>query len=176
MRTETIEIVDRGRGPQLSNSRITVLDLVRYFHKANAYEEITRWIPTLTHEEIAAVQRYYLDHKEEFDERNTRAQERREEQIRLQRLRFPELSGTKEEQIARLRHIWKNVNRRRTVPGILADNNVIGQVAYLVRLMQTDGWGDFWNGLGLVLVRFDDVGLSAESTDLKSGNVVRPTN
>jgi uncharacterized protein (DUF433 family) len=103
MKTETIEIVDRGRGPQLSTSRITVLDLVRYFQKENAYAEITRWIPTLTHVEIAAVQRYYLDHKEEFDERERRAQERREEQIRLQRLRFPELSGTKEEQMARLR-------------------------------------------------------------------------
>jgi hypothetical protein len=53
------------------------------------------------------------------------------------------------------------------VRGILADNNVIGQVAYLVRLMQTDGWGDFWNSLGLALVRFADVGLSAESTDLE---------
>jgi hypothetical protein len=53
------------------------------------------------------------------------------------------------------------------VRGILADNNVIGQVAYLVRLMQAEGWADFWNGLGLTLVRFDDVGLSATSTDLE---------
>jgi uncharacterized protein (DUF433 family) len=103
MKTETIEIVDRGRGPQLSTSRITVLDLVRYFQRDNAYTEITRWIPTLTHEEIATIERYYLDHKEEFDEKERRAQERREEQIRQQRLKFPELTGTKEEQMARLR-------------------------------------------------------------------------
>ncbi len=30
---KTIEIVDRGRGPQLSTSRITVQDLVPYFQR-----------------------------------------------------------------------------------------------------------------------------------------------
>jgi len=43
------------------------------------------------------------------------------------------------------------------VKGILADNNVIGQVAYLVQLMQAKPWGEFWKELGLVLRRFDDV-------------------
>jgi hypothetical protein len=43
MKTEKIEIIDRGRGPQLSTSRITVLDLIPYFHdgasrRANAIE------------------------------------------------------------------------------------------------------------------------------------------
>ncbi len=103
MKTETVEIVDRGRGPQLSTCRITVLDLVRYFQKGGSYDEIARWIPTLTHEEVAAVERFYLDHKKEFDEKDHRANQRRAEQIRLQRLAFPELSGTTEEQKARLR-------------------------------------------------------------------------
>ena len=69
MKTETIEIVDRGRGAQLSTCRITVLDLVPYFQEGNAYDEIRRWIPTLTREETAAVERFYLGHKEEFDEK-----------------------------------------------------------------------------------------------------------
>jgi predicted nuclease of predicted toxin-antitoxin system len=51
------------------------------------------------------------------------------------------------------------------VKGILADNNVIGQVAYLVQLMQAEPWGDFWKELGLVLRRFDDVGLAPNATD-----------
>jgi hypothetical protein len=103
MKTETIEIVDIGRGPQLSTCRITVLDLVRYFQKANPYNDINRWIPTLTHDEIAVVERYYLDHKEKLDEKDRRAKQIRAEQIRLQRLTFPELTGTSEEQKARLR-------------------------------------------------------------------------
>jgi uncharacterized protein (DUF433 family) len=100
-----ITIVDQGRGPQLSTCRITVLDLVPYFQKGSSAEEIMRWIPTLSHEEIALVQRFYLDHKVEFDDNDRRARERREEQIRLQRLRFPEPNGTREEHLARLQNL-----------------------------------------------------------------------
>ncbi len=38
--------------------------------------------------------------------------------------------------------------------GILADKNVIGQVAYLARLMQAEPWGAFWQDLGLTLRNF----------------------
>ena len=103
MKTATIEIIDHGRGPQLSTCRITVLDLVPYFQKGRTYEEIIRWIPTLTCEEILAVEGFYRDRQEEFDELDRRARARREEQIRLQRLKFPELNGTDEERMARLR-------------------------------------------------------------------------
>src|SRR5947207_5699493 len=96
MKTEAIEIVDNGRGPQLSTSRITVLDLVPYFQKGTAYDEVIRWIPSLTREEIALVEKYYREHQEEFDEKDRQARQHREEQIRLQRLRFPELNGTGE--------------------------------------------------------------------------------
>jgi predicted nuclease of predicted toxin-antitoxin system len=53
------------------------------------------------------------------------------------------------------------------VKGILADNNVIGQVAYLAQLMQSHGWEIFWQDLGLSLVRFQDVGLTAAATDVE---------
>jgi len=100
--TTQITIIDRGRGHQLSTCRITVLDLVRYFQRGCSYEEINRWIPILSHEEIAIAERFYRDHKDEFDEKNRRAQERREEQLRQQRLRFPEMNGSREERLARL--------------------------------------------------------------------------
>ena len=57
MKTETVEIVDHGRGPQLSSSRITVLDLVHYFQRGASHDEITRWIPTLSHQEITLIER-----------------------------------------------------------------------------------------------------------------------
>jgi uncharacterized protein (DUF433 family) len=63
-----IQIVDRGRGLQLSTSRVTVQDLVPYFQEGCCYDEIVRWIPTLSHEEIAIVERYYQEHKDELDE------------------------------------------------------------------------------------------------------------
>lgn len=53
------------------------------------------------------------------------------------------------------------------VKGILADNNVIGQVAHLVQLMQAEPWGDYWKDLGLVLRNFKDVGLDPTATDVE---------
>ena len=105
MKTETIEIVDRGRGPQLSTCRITVLDLVPYFQKGKSCAEIIHWIPTLTADEIAAVERFYRGPQAEFDEKDRAARERRAEQIRLQRLKFPESNETPEETKARLRRL-----------------------------------------------------------------------
>src|SRR5947209_18059899 len=100
-----IQIVDRGRGLQLSTSRITVQDLVPYFQEGCSYDEIIRWIPTLTHEEIALVDHYYQGHKQELDEEDRQIRERREERIRVHRLRFPEFKGTSEEHRARLEQL-----------------------------------------------------------------------
>src|SRR5437762_6817420 len=62
-----IQLVDRGRGLQLSTSRITVQDLVPYFQEGCSHQEIIRWIPSLTVQEIAVVERYYRDHQQELD-------------------------------------------------------------------------------------------------------------
>lgn len=101
--TNPIEIVDRGRGLQLSTSRITVQDLVPYFQDNCSDEEIMRWIPILTPEEIAVVRRYYADNREVLDEQDRRIRARTEEAVRLQRQRFPEPEGTPQERLARLR-------------------------------------------------------------------------
>jgi len=100
-----IQIVDRGRGLQLSTSRITVQDLVPYFRRGCSYDEIIRWIPTLSHEEIAVVERYYQEHKDALDEEDRRIRARIEERIRLQHLRFPPPKGNKQERMRRLREL-----------------------------------------------------------------------
>jgi hypothetical protein len=51
------------------------------------------------------------------------------------------------------------------VRGILADNDVVGQVDYLVALMQAEPWREFWDDLALALFHFEDFGLSATATD-----------
>jgi uncharacterized protein (DUF433 family) len=66
--TSAIRIVDRGRGLQLSTSRITVQDLVPYFQRSASHEEIRSLIPILTSEEIAVVERYYQEHREVLDQ------------------------------------------------------------------------------------------------------------
>ncbi len=55
--------------------------------------------------------------------------------------------------------------------GLVADINVQGQVAYLAQRMQADTWADFWQELELVLYRFEDLGLTASSTDADIWNV-----
>jgi uncharacterized protein (DUF433 family) len=65
-----IQIIDQGRGLQLSTSRVTVQDLVPYFQEGCSFEEIIRWIPTLSCEEIAVVEQYYREHQEALDEQD----------------------------------------------------------------------------------------------------------
>ncbi len=103
-----LTLVDRGRGLQLSNSRITVHDLVPYFQDGCSYDEIIRWVPSLTHEEIRIVECYYRQHKDELDEYEGRVQAYRAEQIRLQRLRFPEREGSRQERLAQLRQLLRH--------------------------------------------------------------------
>ena len=43
-----ITLINRGRGLPLSTSRITVHDLVPYFQAGCSYDEIIRWIPSLS--------------------------------------------------------------------------------------------------------------------------------
>src|SRR5262249_1206351 len=63
-----ITLVNRGRGLQLSTHRARVQDLVPFFQEGSSYEEILRWIPTLTREASAAVEQYYREHKQELDD------------------------------------------------------------------------------------------------------------
>lgn len=73
---KTIEIVDRGRGLQLSTHRVTVQDLVPYFQDGSSHDEILRWIPSLSREEIQVVETYYRAHQAECDEQDRRIRER----------------------------------------------------------------------------------------------------
>ena len=75
MNTE-ITIVNRGRGMQLSTSRITVQDLVPYFQSGSSYAEIMEAMPTLSVAEIQVVERYIDEHREEVMEIDRQIRER----------------------------------------------------------------------------------------------------
>jgi uncharacterized protein (DUF433 family) len=61
---EPVTIVDRGRGPQLSNRRITVQHLLSMFKEEASDAEILRWY-VLTKAELDLLRQYYHDHTEE---------------------------------------------------------------------------------------------------------------
>jgi hypothetical protein len=65
VKSDTLQIVDHGRGPQLSTCRITAQDLLPYYREGAPNDEIRRWIPTLTDNEIALLRDYIRDHFEE---------------------------------------------------------------------------------------------------------------
>jgi len=53
-----------------------VQDLVPYFQEGHSYDEIIRWIPTLSPDEIAVVESYYREHKDELDKQDRLIRER----------------------------------------------------------------------------------------------------
>ena len=95
--TKTIEIVDRGRGPQLSTSRITVQDLVPALQRNCTPEEIIELIPVLTVAEIQVIQQYIRDHYDEVMEQDRRIRERE-----ANRVTPPEIQKLREEGHARV--------------------------------------------------------------------------
>lgn len=51
------------------------------------------------------------------------------------------------------------------VKGVLADVNIEAHVDYLMARTQAAPWSDLWQGLGLVYVRFADLGLQRDAPD-----------
>jgi uncharacterized protein (DUF433 family) len=71
-----IQIVDHGRGPQLSTSRITVQDIVPMLQRNCTPEEIMELIPVLKFEELQVIQQYVRDHYDAVMEQDRRIRER----------------------------------------------------------------------------------------------------
>jgi uncharacterized protein (DUF433 family) len=86
-----IQIVDRGRGPQLSTCRITVQDLVPYLQQNCTSEEIIEIMPILTKEEIQTIQQYVCDNYDAVMEQDRRIRERN-----AQRTTPPEIQEIRE--------------------------------------------------------------------------------
>lgn len=72
---EPISIVDCGRGPQLSTSRITVLDVFYYMNRGYDADAIRRAMPSLRREELAVIAAYADAHRDELVEADRRAED-----------------------------------------------------------------------------------------------------
>lgn len=108
MKTETIRIVDHGRGPQLSTSRITVLDVFYYLYRRYEYNDIHQIMPSLSREEFETVRQYVEEHYEELVERDRQAEEFVRAGVEAQRARGGIFAATNEcltteERVARLK-------------------------------------------------------------------------
>src|SRR5690349_1224896 len=107
MKTD-IQIVDRGRGPQLSTSRLTVLDVFYYLHRGYDFDFIHRAMPKLSREEFDVVVTYVAEHRDELVERDRHAEEFIQHGVATQHARTGIFAAndetlTTEERVARLR-------------------------------------------------------------------------
>jgi uncharacterized protein (DUF433 family) len=110
MKTATIEIVDRGRGPQLSTTRITVADVFYWLHRGYGEDEILEILPALTRQELDVVLEYVKIHRDELAEEDRQMDELIEQRMAQQHARGGIFAAadenlTVEQRVARLREI-----------------------------------------------------------------------
>lgn len=104
--TEPVTIVDRGRGPQLSNRRLTVQDMLPFFRKEYSDEEILKWHPQIGQCELDLLRQYYVDHREEVLELERQIAAYHEELRKLYPPTPSRFDGmSREEKIAAMREI-----------------------------------------------------------------------
>lgn len=121
MNVETVQIVDRGRGPQLSNSRITVLDVFYYLHRGYGFDVVRHVMPSLTRDEFDLIAQYVNEHREVLVHQDRKAEEFISRGIEAQRARcgvFAEADEnlTTEQRVERLRGIMKRRMARSSFP------------------------------------------------------------
>jgi uncharacterized protein (DUF433 family) len=75
VKTQTVRIVDLGRGPQIEGHRLTVMDVFYYLHRGYDFDFIHRAMPSLLREEFDAVVEYVSRHHDELVEKDRRADE-----------------------------------------------------------------------------------------------------
>ncbi len=83
----TVTIVNRGRGPQLSTTRITVMDVFYWVHRGYGVDEIRDIMPMLSQEEIDAVMDYINANRDELAERDRCVEEIQTKRIAEQHAR-----------------------------------------------------------------------------------------
>jgi phenylpropionate dioxygenase-like ring-hydroxylating dioxygenase large terminal subunit len=113
VKTQTVRIIDLGRGPQLEGHRLTVLDVFYYLHRGYDFDFIHRALPSLTRAEFDAIVAYVNDHHAELAEQDRRVEERIQQGIAEQKARglYPALeeSISVEDRVAQLK---EKVRRR----------------------------------------------------------------
>ncbi len=69
------QIIDRGRGPELADIRITVFDVIPYLEEGWSPSSIAYWLG-ITVDQVKALIRYIEEHREEVMAENRKIVER----------------------------------------------------------------------------------------------------
>ena len=86
MQTKPVRIVDYGRGPQIEDHRITVMDVFYWLHRGYDFDFIhDQVMPSLRREEFDAVADYVKEHHDQLVEWDREADERTRRAIEEQK-------------------------------------------------------------------------------------------
>jgi uncharacterized protein (DUF433 family) len=105
-----IEIINRGRGPELAGMRITVFDLIPYLRAGHSPTYIAA-ILGLSTPEVLALMQYIEEHKEEVMAENQKIEER------IARGNPPEIEALREQSHAKLLAYREELRRKKAQEG-----------------------------------------------------------
>jgi uncharacterized protein (DUF433 family) len=114
MKTDTVQIVDLGRGPQIKGHRLTVMDVFYYLHRGYDFDFIQKAMPSLTREQFDAVVQYVNEHRAELEEKDRRVEEFHRRGMEAQHARGG-IFATSEENLSteeRLTRLRKKMNQK----------------------------------------------------------------
>ncbi len=103
---EPVQIIDRGRGPELARIRITVFDIIPYQRAGLSANYIAACLSLSTREVVALIQ-YIDDHKEEVMASNQKIEER------IARGNPPEIEAMRAESRAKLLALREELRRKK---------------------------------------------------------------
>jgi uncharacterized protein (DUF433 family) len=105
-----IEIINRGRGPELAGIRITVYDIIPYLQAGHGPMYIAA-VLGLSTDEVKALMQYLEEHKEEVMAENRKIEER------IARGNPPEIEAMREQSHAKLLAYREELRRKKALEG-----------------------------------------------------------
>ena len=154
-------IIDRGRGPEIAGTRITVYDIWDYARQ-NWHRDAIASTLRLSSAQVFAALEYIEQHKDEVLSEYDRMVERDRRGI------LPNSRPSSTRFTRNGRPSWLSVPQitwSRRMIRILADNNAEGHVELLLRILSKEPWSEIWNEVEATLVTFEDIGLDRDSSD-----------
>jgi uncharacterized protein (DUF433 family) len=103
---EPIRVIDRGRGPELADVRVTVYDVLPYLQKGWHHASIGM-VFGISSDHVLALKQYFEEHKEEVLAENQKILER------IARGNPPEIEERRKESHARVMALREELERKR---------------------------------------------------------------
>jgi uncharacterized protein (DUF433 family) len=148
------QIIDRGRGPEIAGTRITVYDVMDYRKHGWHRDRIAAQF-RLSSDQIQAALDYIDAHEQEVAEAYQRILDRQKNPPEIQ-AKLDACRGLAKRRAEELRALR---NRNGRMPTILCDHDIEGQFRVLVSVWTSAEWIELWQGLNCSVQSLAGLGL-----------------